>query len=107
MSKKDVFLKQREQNDMTTWIMRVGGWFLMWVGIILLFSPVIYTLTWIPLVGYMMAHGFSFVVALFALIVSLTLSFLTMGIAWLYYRPLWGAVFLAAVGLGVYLIFFV
>jgi hypothetical protein len=91
---------------MTTWIMRVGGWLLMWFGIMLLFSPVIYTLTWIPLVGYLMAHGFSFVVALFAMVVSLTLSSLTMGVAWLYYRPLWGIMFLSVVGVGIALIFY-
>ncbi len=92
-------------NNVTTQLFRVGGWFLMWLGICLLFSPVIYTLTWIPLVGYLMAHGFSYIVALFAFIVSITLSSLTVAVAWIYYRPLVGAIFLGIVAIGVGLIF--
>jgi len=79
----------------------------MFMGICLLFSPIIYTLTWIPLVGYMMAHGFGFIVGIFAFVVSITLSALTIGLAWLYYRPLIGAIFLAIVAAGLALIFYV
>lgn len=79
----------------------------MFIGICLLFSPIIYTLTWIPLIGYMMAHGFSFIVAIFALILSITLSALTIGLAWLYYRPLLGLALLSVVAIGVSLIVFV
>lgn len=79
----------------------------MFAGICLLFSPIIYTLNWIPLVGFMMAHGFKFIVMIFAFVLSITLSALTIGIAWLYYRPLYGAAFLGVCSIGVALIFLV
>eukprot|EP00347_Sterkiella_histriomuscorum_P006683 403351833 len=107
ISKVDLFKKKSQENDMTTVYIRIGGWFLMYAGICLLFSPIIYTLSWIPLVGFLMAHGFKLIVAIFAFVVSVTLSSLTIGIAWLYYRPLYGAAFLGIVGVGLALIFLV
>lgn len=78
----------------------------MWIGIMLFFYPIIYTLSWIPLVGYFMAHGFAFIAGLFALIVSIVFTSLTIGLAWIYYRPLVGAILLGLVGIGLGLMFY-
>ena len=105
MTKSELINRKNQQNDTTTLLCRLGGWGVQYFGICLLFSPIIYTLSWIPLVGYMLAHGFSFVVAIFAFVVSVMLSSLTIGLAWLYYRPLFGAALLAIVGICFLLIF--
>ena len=106
-SKADIFKEQHETNDLTTSLFRFGGWFMQFAGINLFFSPLIYTLSWIPLVGFLMANGVSFIVAIFALVLSGTLTALTIGLAWIYYRPLYGAILLGLVGVGVGIMFLV
>ena len=70
----------------------------MYIGIVLLFSPVIALLKWIPLVGWLLAHLAMFVVWVFAFVVSVALSLTTIALAWLWYRPLFGLALLAVVG---------
>lgn len=102
-----MFKNMNQDNEKTTLIFRIVGWLLIFFGICLLFSPIIYTLNWIPLVGFLMASGARFIVGIFALVVSITLSALTIGLAWLYYRPLYGAALLGVVGVGVAIILLV
>lgn len=78
---------------------------MQFLGVNLFFSPLIYTLTWIPLVGLMMSKGLSFIVGIFALVVSGILTALTIGLAWIYYRPLYGALLLGVVGIGLAILF--
>lgn len=96
-----------EENTLVTKVLRVSGWLMLWLGIYLLFSPIIYTLSWIPLVGYFLSTGFGLVACLFALILSIVLSLLTIAIAWIAYRPLFGLLLLGAVALLVGVIVFV
>ncbi|CDW88063.1 transmembrane protein 43 [Stylonychia lemnae] len=106
INRKELIGKMQSQNDTTTALIRLGGWGLQYLGICLLFSPIIYGLSWIPLVGYLMAGGFKFIVAIFAFVVSVTLTSLTISLAWLYYRPLYGLCLLGVVAIGVSLILF-
>lgn len=76
-------------------------------GIGLLFSPIIALVAWIPLIGWLIAHGISLVVWIFAFVLAVTLSLLTIALAWLYYRPLYGVILLLLVGVGLGLIFLV
>jgi hypothetical protein len=92
---------------MSTTIFRWVGWFLLFFGIGLLFSPIIALLTWIPLVGWALGHVVSIAVWIFALVLSTTLAMLTISLAWLYYRPLYGLLFLALTGVGIAIIFLV
>jgi hypothetical protein len=73
----------------------------MFIGIALLFSPIIALVKWIPLVGSLLAYGIALAVWIFALVVAFTLSSLTIALAWLYYRPLKGLLLLALVVVGV------
>jgi hypothetical protein len=90
---------------LTTHIFRAVGWLLMFFGTMLLFSPVVYVIYWIPLVGWLMAKGVSFIVSVFALVFSITFTSLTIGLAWLYYRPLYGVILLSIVATGIILMF--
>ena len=77
----------------------------MTFGIYLIFSPIIDACAWIPLVGYMLSNGVAFVVLIFALTVAATLTFSTITAAWLYYRPMYGLIFLALTIVGLTFIF--
>jgi len=71
------------------------------LGHYLLFSPVINLLAWIPLVGGLLSGVVAFAVTVFALIWASMLHFLIMGVSWLVYRPLFGIIMLAGVGVGI------
>ena len=73
-------------------------------GLYLLFSPIIAFLEFIPFVGYMLGSLASFAAFLFALIVGLTVSSLTIAFAWVFYRPLVGIPLLMLAACGIYLI---
>jgi hypothetical protein len=81
--------------------MRVGGFFMMFFGICLLFSPIIALVSWIPLVGSLLGMGIAIAVGIFALVLAVILTSLTIAIAWLYYRPLFGACLLGVVAVGI------
>lgn len=74
---------------------------MMMFGIALLFSPIIALVKWIPLVGSLLAFGVGIAVWIFALVLAFTLTALTIGLAWIYYRPLYGLCLLAIVAAGI------
>jgi hypothetical protein len=67
-------------------------------GIYLLFSPFLHTLSLIPFLGYLLSHGFSGIVLVFAFLASVILTFLTISLAWLYYRPALSLLVISALG---------
>lgn len=77
------------------------------IGFYLLFMPIIVLLSWIPLVGSLLGMVFALAAAIFAFIVGGTVACLVVGLAWLRFRPLIGALLLAATALGVFLICFI
>jgi hypothetical protein len=77
----------------------------MFFGMLLLFSPLISLLKWIPLVGYLLAHVASFIASLFSFVFAVTFSSLTIGLAWLYYRPKYGIPLLLLVVIGICVMF--
>ena len=86
-------------------IIRPTGIFLTILGLYLLFSPIIAMLTWIPLVGSLLGSVASFAAFIFAILVGLTLSCLTIAIAWVFFRPLIGIPLLFLTAAGIYLCF--
>ena len=60
----------------------------------------------IPLIGWLLSWIVAFAAIIFAVIVGLTLSILTIAIAWLFFRPLIGVPLILLVGASTYLIFF-
>lgn len=86
--------------------MRVLGIVFTILGIFLLFMPLISLLNWIPLVGKFLGYAVSLAAAVFALVVGGLLSCLTIAIAWVFFRPLFGICLLTATGVGVYFLFF-
>jgi hypothetical protein len=70
---------------------------MMFGGLTMIFSPLVVFADVIPFLGTILSMGLS----LFAGIISLTLSFITISIAWLVYRPIVGIV-LIIVGVGIF-----
>jgi hypothetical protein len=83
------------ENNMLTWILRLVGFVMMAVGLSLAMQPMAVLASVIPFLGSM-TRG---VITLVAFVLSVSLSLVTIGLAWVAYRPLIGIpLLLLAVG---------
>ena len=87
-------------------VIRPIGILLSVLGWWMLFSPIITLLKFIPLVGALLGGIVSLATFIFALVVGGTIACLIFAIAWLVFRPLYGAILLTLTGIGIYFIFF-
>nr|XP_020498026.1 transmembrane protein 43 [Labrus bergylta] len=84
LSAKEVFEKEHQSNSLKTWGLRAAGWALMFLSIQLTMR-IIYTLVdWVPVLRDLVSVGLK----IFAICISCSLSLLTIGAGWLFYRPL-------------------
>lgn len=90
-SMEQMFAAAHSDNTVLTWVLRAGGFLAMAIGLAMMFSPLTAIADVIPFVGSVVGAG----VALFAGLVSIALSMVTIGMAWVFYRPLIGVPLLA------------
>lgn len=88
-----MFEGAQARNSLITWLVRAGGTLLMWIGLSMVFAPISRVLDVLPMLGTIGSWGIGLVTGL----ISLLLSLLTIGIAWVFYRPLLGFAIIAAV----------
>lgn len=81
-----MFQHAQDANATLTWILRAVGCFVMFVGFALVFRPLQVVADVIPLVGSLVGLGTGLAAAGLAAVGSL----LTIGVAWIFYRPLIG-----------------
>jgi hypothetical protein len=82
----EMFKTAEKQNVIMTWILRVGGWFIMFLGLFMVFRPISVFADVVPLFGTMLGAG----VGIFAFMLSAALSFITIAVAWIFVRPVLG-----------------
>ncbi|MEQ8393964.1 TMEM43 family protein [Thalassobaculum sp.] len=90
-SADSLFADARDENTLITWGIRLGGFAAMWIGLALLFGPIKILADVLPVLGTIVGAGFAMVAGLAAV----ALSAVTIGLAWLAYRPLIGIGLLA------------
>ncbi len=82
-------------NTLITWLVRLGGFILLWIGFALLFAPISVLADIVPLFGSLVGAATGLIAFLLALAVALTV----IAFAWLFFRPLLGITLLVlAVG---------
>jgi len=81
-----MFIKSHNDNMHLTWFLRVLGFIIMFVGIGLVLKPLSVLADVIPLFGSLVEMG----TGLIAFVVALSLSLVTIAIAWIAVRPLIG-----------------
>ena len=92
---QSMFKKAHDANTLLTWLLRAAGLFVMTLGLSLVLRPLSTVLDVVPLLGNVAEMGIFLVSGL----VSLVLTAMTIGAAWMFYRPLVGiAMLIAAVG---------
>lgn len=94
MNATQMFDAAQADNVAMTWVLRFLGWFMMLVGLGLVFRPVAVIGDRFPLLGTLAGAG----LALSAFLIASGLSLMTIGISWLFFRPLLGILLMAAAG---------
>ena len=89
-----MFETARTNNAIMTWLVRVGGFLLLFIGLSMIFKPLSVLADVLPILGDLVEMGMGLVAGLIALICALV----TIAIAWIFYRPVLGILLLAAAG---------
>ena len=87
----DMIQSEVESNKMLTWILRLVGFILMFVGLNLIVKPLSVIADVLPFLGTIVEAGTGIISFLVAAVLSTT----TIAIAWIVYRPLLGIALLA------------
>lgn len=93
-----IFGQAQKRNATMTWLLRVGGFALMFIGLFLVFRPLSVALDVVPFLGNLAGKG----VGLIAFLIAAGFALVTVAVAWLFYRPLLSVGLIAA---GVALVF--
>lgn len=83
------------KSKVMTWVIRILAYVMMVAGICLFFSPITTILGFIPLVGGILKGVTGFFIFVGALLICIPLWFIAFSLAWLWYHPKVGAIFLA------------
>ena len=83
--------KAQESNRLLTWLLRLAGFLLMLIGLNMVFKQLSVLADVLPFLGSLVAAG----TGLIAFLLAALFSLVTIAVAWLVYRPLFGAALLA------------
>ena len=90
LTAQQMFKKAQDRNTVMTWIIRGGGFFMMFLGIFLIFRPIVVFADVLPIFGTLLGAG----IGLFAFLGAAIMSFITIAVAWIVYRPVIGVAML-------------
>ena len=90
----EMFADARTANTLFTWGLRLGGFLMMFIGLSMLLKPLSVLADVLPFLGNVVEMG----IAVVAGLVSLICALVTIGVAWLFYRPVLGVALLAVSG---------
>lgn len=82
----------QDSNKVLTWVLRLVGFIVMFIGLSLILKPLSVLADVIPILGTIVGAG----TGLVSLLVAAVLSLITIAIAWVFFRPLIGIALLAA-----------
>lgn len=83
---RQMFEDALSENALLTWLLRLGGFFLLWFGLSLLFAPLSVLAAVVPLFGKLVGAA----TGLIAFLLALALALAVIALAWLFFRPLLG-----------------
>ncbi len=90
----------QRSNQLMTWLLRLLGFILMLAGLVLIFKPLSTIGAFIPIVGRILGAGTGFI----AFLLALSLSLVTIAVAWLFYRPVLAVILLFIAALPLFLL---
>ncbi|MDM8567467.1 TMEM43 family protein [Candidatus Halobeggiatoa sp. HSG11] len=103
VSAENMFQHEQEFNVIVTWLLRLIGFVVMFIGLLMIFKIVKNLAAVLPF----LTNIFGFVGNLVALIVAAALSLITIAIAWIFYHPLLGIALLVIAAGFLYILKFI
>ena len=91
-SKEIMFQNAQDSNAMWTWVWRVVGWLMMYIGLKMILAPLAVLADVLPIFGNIVEMGNGII----AFLVSAVVALLVIAIGWIFYRPILGILILAA-----------
>lgn len=82
----EMFDAEVARNTMVTWLLRAGGFMLLWIGFLIILRPLVVVADVIPVLGRL--AGMAVVAA--SLVPAAGISLLVISTGWMFYRPLVG-----------------
>ena len=89
-----MFETARTNNAIMTWLIRIGGFLMMFFGLSMVFKPLSVLADVLPILGDLVEMGMGFVAGVIALVCSL----ITIAVAWIFFRPVLGIILLVIAG---------
>ena len=89
-----MFETARTNNAIMTWLIRIGGFLMMFFGLSMVFKPLSVLADVLPLLGDLVEMGMGFVAGVIALICSI----ITIAVAWRFFRPVLAIILLVIAG---------
>ena len=83
---ESMFSTAQSNNNILAWVFRLAGFIVLFIGISSVLRPLAVMADLLPFLGNLVGAGTSIV----SFMVSLVISLITIGIAWLFYRPFVG-----------------
>lgn len=93
-SAEAMFQQAQKSNTILTWLLRGAGYIIMVIGFSMILGPLSVFADVVPIFGTIVGVGTGFIAALIAGL----LTFLTVAVAWIFYRPVIGIILIAAAG---------
>jgi Transmembrane protein 43 len=97
-SADEMFTSAQQANTAMTWVLRGVGFLLMAMGIGMILKPLAILASVLPILGDIVGAG----TGIIAFLLAGVMSFITIAIAWIFYRPLLGIALLLVAGGAVY-----
>jgi hypothetical protein len=88
---EQMFEAAERSNTLMTWLIRLGGLFLMFLGLRMIFRPLSVMADVVPALGNLVEAGTGFV----SFLIAAFLSAAIIAVAWIFYRPLIGITLVA------------
>ncbi len=91
-SAKEMVQERLAANATITWILRLIGFLMMAIGFYLVLKPIAILTDFLPFISSLVG----FVLGFIAVMVAIPFTLITIGIAWIFYRPMLGLALLGA-----------
>lgn len=92
VSAEGMFAAAETENTIVTWLLRLAGFVMMFIGLALIANPLSVLADVVPFIGSVVGAG----IGLISFFIAAALSFVTIALAWLAFRPLIGVPLLVA-----------
>ena len=89
-----MFETARTNNAIITWLIRIGGFLMMFIGLSMVFKPLSVLADVLPILGDLVEMGMGFVAGVIAFVCAI----ITIAVAWIFFRPVLGIILLVIAG---------